>query len=271
VPRGLLDDRHGPALDLAGAPVRRRLLVASTPRTGSTLLCRMLWATGRAAAPKEYLNPVALRDWSWRRAGPLHRRLLEAIPRDGVPAWAAARARSPAFRRTHLAEVVGARTDASGLFAIKVHAHHARRWWADAGLAEAVVVRLHREDTVGQAISWARARATNRWAPHQPDRPMRDRPDPSAVDRRLAAIAADEAWWDGALADRRVLRLSYEALVDDPEAAVRAVLRALADPMWDTVVVPPPPTTRQADGRAAVWRDVWRASHGEGTDLHRRL
>lgn len=271
MPRGLLDPRHGEALDLAGAPVQRRLLIASTPRTGSTLLARMLWATGRAAAPKEYLNPTALRDWAWRRAGPVERRLLELIPRDGVAVWAAARVRSAGFRRDHLRQVLAHRTDAKGLFALKLHAHHARSWWADHPFADGVVVRLVREDVVGQAISWARARATNRWAAHQPDRPFRDRPDASAVDRRLEAIEADTRWWDDTLAGHIVLRLSCEALVADPEGTVRQVLRALDDPLWDEVIVPPPPTRKQADGRAAVWRDVWRASRGEGTDLHRRL
>lgn len=271
MPRGLLDVRHGPSHDLSGPPVRRRLVIASTPRTGSTLLCRMLWATGRAAAPKEYLNPVALRDWTWRRSGPLRRHLLEAMPRDTLPAWAAARVRSAGFRRQHFTTVQAARTDGRGLFALKVHAHHARQGWEGLWGPGDVVVRLSREDVVGQAISWARARATNRWAPHQPDRPHLDRPDAAAVDRRLEAIEADARWWEQELGARPVLALTYEALVADPEAAVRAVLHALDDPLWESVIVPPPPTRRQADGRAAVWRDVWRRSRGEGTDLHRRL
>lgn len=270
MPRGLLDPRHGPDHDLAGGPVRSRLVIASTPRTGSTLLCRLLWGTGVAAAPKEYVNPVALRDWAWRRAGPVGRAGIEAIPAEAVPGWAALRVRDAGFRAAHLAAVEAARTDRAGRFAVKVHAHHAR-WWGDVLPGAACVVRLVRDDRVGQAISWARARQTGRWAPHQPDRPARDRPSVPAIRRRLAAIEADEAWWAARLAGVAVLVVRTEDLLADPEAIVRAVLRHAGVVQADTVAVPPVPTVRQADGRTAVWRDAWRRAHGEGTDLHRRL
>ena len=63
----LLDPRNGEAFDLSPAQVPgRTYVVASTPRTGSTLLCRLLWDLGCAGAPKEYLNPMQMRDWEVR-------------------------------------------------------------------------------------------------------------------------------------------------------------------------------------------------------------
>lgn len=271
MPRGLIDPRHGPAWDLAGGELRRALVVASTPRTASTLLCRLLWATGLAGAPREYVNPVGLRDWAWRRSGPVARVALERVPVDAVPGWAAVAQRSGAFRRAHLGAVVDARTDRHGIWSTKLHAHHARVWWSELRPLDPVVVRLSREDRVGQAISWARARRTGRWSSEQRGRGWADRPDPAAVDRALARIDADERWWQAQLSGRPVLHLSTEALVADPTAAVRQVLEALGVPGAQEVVVPAPWTPPQRDGRTALWRDAWRRSRGEGSDLHRRL
>ena len=48
----LLDARNGEPFDLPPSPLRpRTYVVASLPRTGSTLLCNALWDTGRAGAP----------------------------------------------------------------------------------------------------------------------------------------------------------------------------------------------------------------------------
>src|SRR5262245_60646267 len=53
----LLNPFLDPALDLAHeGPPRLVYIVAATPRSGSTLLCRELWSTGLLGAPYEYLN-----------------------------------------------------------------------------------------------------------------------------------------------------------------------------------------------------------------------
>src|SRR5688572_4337432 len=65
----LLDPRNGPDWDLPRlAGDARTYVIASIPRSGSTLLGNALWDTHRVGAPKEYLNPMQIRDWEARLA-----------------------------------------------------------------------------------------------------------------------------------------------------------------------------------------------------------
>jgi hypothetical protein len=68
---GLIDPRNSASHDFPppGGPVRA-YVIAATQRSGSTLLCRTLWDSGIAGAPKEYLNPLQLRDWEVRFGTP---------------------------------------------------------------------------------------------------------------------------------------------------------------------------------------------------------
>ena len=54
------------AFDFVGSPPPSRFYVAcSTPRSGSTLLTRLLWRSGRMGAPHEYFKPAEtlVADW----------------------------------------------------------------------------------------------------------------------------------------------------------------------------------------------------------------
>ena len=110
----LLDPRNGPDHDLCGVP-SKTLLIASAPRTGSTLLCRLLWSTGEVGRPKEYLNPMQVRDWSVRLGGPAvrARHLPLRGPLLGLVGWGPW---SPERRRAHLTSVMRRRTAVSGWF-----------------------------------------------------------------------------------------------------------------------------------------------------------
>ena len=92
----LLDPRNGPAFDLPTPhSPRRTYVIASTPRTGSTLLARALWDTGLVGAPKEYLNPMQIRDLGGT-PGP-H---VDPAPASPGPAWSHDRARGTAAGST---------------------------------------------------------------------------------------------------------------------------------------------------------------------------
>ena len=121
----LIDPRNGAEWDLPPFEGEARTyIIASTPRTGSTLLCRSLWDTGVAAAPKEYLNPMQLRDWevrlgATRRSRFLHRFLVgPAVGFAGRYGW------GEAELSAHLARVRARRTGEDGLFGLKIHYHH---------------------------------------------------------------------------------------------------------------------------------------------------
>ena len=119
----LLDPRNGPRWDLHTTEQNRRsYVVASTPRTGSTLLCRTLWGTGLVGAPKEYLNPMQLRDWEVRLGSPWSSLRHRAL--GGMSLGLVTRGRWDHQRiAQHLDRVKQRRTASSGWFGMKLHAH----------------------------------------------------------------------------------------------------------------------------------------------------
>ena len=261
--RSLLDPRNGAAHDCAAStspgPVRR-YVIASVPRSGSTLLARLLWGTDRVGRPKEYLNPMQLRDWEVRLGRAPSRQLHGVLSGAAVGAvvgrgWSADRLVA------HL-QRVEERRSVGGWLGLKLHHHHFERYGGMGGLhgwlESARWLRIRREDRLGQAISWARALQSGRWAAWQ-EAGRKARYSREAIRRRLVAIERAEAGWDAALQGREVHALTYEALVADPVAATRGVLTWLGVPDASTVAIPPPPTRRQADAITELWRSRWRS------------
>jgi len=269
VTRGLrlADPANGADHDLPAptGPVRTYVL-ASSPRTGSTLLARWIAATGRAGDPKEYLNPMQIRDWEARLAPTFlgrwaHRALVGPLVNlAGHGRWTDARLRQ------HL-DRVRARRSCAGWFGLKLHAHHRERWFDEAGrdavawLDAARWILVERDDELAQAVSWARARRSGRWVAHQPSH-LPDVYDRAAIHGRLTAVrAARESWarfFDAHAVEP--LRIGYEALVADPAATVGAALRFLD--VSDSVALGPPPLARQADATSAAWIARYRAEAG---------
>lgn len=264
---GLIDPRNGPAWDLpefAGAP--RTYVIASTPRTGSTLLCRSLWDTGLAAAPKEYLNPMQIRDWEVRLGASAlsrsaHRLLVgPAVGLAGRVGWSEARLRA------HLERVRRHRTAADGLFGLKLHAHHFERWFLSGALSWQEVlapqrwIRIRREDRVAQAVSWARALQSGRWASHQRSLlPVIYRR--RQVERLEAEILRQEGAWSRFFDSNGIepLELSYEELVAERDVTLRRVLAFLGVAGAETAAIPEPSLAPQADATTEDWIERHRA------------
>ncbi len=257
LPHPLLDPRNGAAFDLpAPETPPRTYVIASVPRSGSTLLCRLLWDTGRVGAPKEYLNPMQLRDWEVRLGARRRDRAAAAALRGPLVGALAGRVGWDEARlRAHLTRVRDRRSS-GGWFGLKLHHHHLLRWFPDGDVTRVLGpvrwIRIRRGDRLGQAVSWARALQTGQWAHWQ--RPLLP-PVYSrwAIERRRAAIDAGEAGWDRILDREDVLEVTFEELTDAPEATLRRVLAALAVADAATMRLPPPPTRRQADGINATW------------------
>jgi len=254
---GLLDPRNGPAHDLPtpGSPPRT-YVIASTPRSGSTLLCRLLWATGRAGAPKEYLNPMQLRDWELRLGIRRRDRWAAGTLRGPLVGAAMGRLRwGPDRIAAHL-ERVRSRRSSGGWFGLKLHHHHRLRWFPDGRLPELLGtvrwIRIHRADRRRQAVSWARAEQTGQWASWQ--RPLLP-PIYSRrqIDARWADLDAAERGWDQMLEGQQSLQVCYADLVADPVGETRRVLGWLGVPDADSTPVPPPALTRQSDGLSERW------------------
>ena len=263
----VLDPRNGPDWDLPRShALPQTYVVASVPRCGSTLLCRLLWDTGLVGAPKEYLNPMQVRDWEARLAPSVLTRLRHEALRGPAVGLAGRLPWSQARLEAYLARVRDHRSAADGRFGLKVHWHHFERWFVATGYAPDVVlgpvrwVQIVREDKVAQAVSWARALQTGQWASYQ----QAWRPpgySHRAIAGRLSAIGAGEAAWAAWFAARGItpLQVTYEDLVADRQRVVRRVLAHLAVPGADRAEVPEPALARQADEVSAAWVARFRA------------
>ncbi len=265
----LLDPRNAESFDLpAPASPRRPWVLASVPRSGSTLLCRVLWDTGGVGAPKEYLNPMQLRDWEVRLGTSALSRFGYGLLRG--PAVGLARGRGWSRDRlvAHLERVRRRRSDSSGRFGLKLHYHHfeswflARQWDPEEILAPVRWIRIYRKDRLAQAVSWARALQTGRWAHHQRSlAPAFYRPN--QISRLLAEIERQEAGWDAFFAARGIepLRTSYEDVSGDLAGTVRRVLHHLEVPGAASACVAAPDLRPQADELNARWIARYRAAH----------
>jgi LPS sulfotransferase NodH len=244
-------------------------LVVATPRSGSTLVCETLRATGVAGNPLEHFE--VLRHSSQPRQP---REYFEGVDDDAVldllspldpprpdpepPAawWARIRAEG---------------TTANGVWGGKLMWNHvddlldrARELDAvpgDADLDAALralfgddlrLVYVTRPDKVAQAVSLWKAVQTQTW------RAGRGTPAAEAeyafggIDHLVRRLEEqDAAWRDWFAATGRTPHVvSFDVLAEDPAAAIGGVLRALGLPDDE---VPAPATARQGDARSAEW------------------
>jgi trehalose 2-sulfotransferase len=259
-------------------------LVCATPRSGSTLLCEMLRATGLAGCPAEHFEalrrtglPRQPREYFEGVADPAVLELLPA-PETGsastepAPAW---RERILRQGRTpngawggklmwgHVPELLGHARELDGLAGAEL-ATVVRSLLGDVRL-----VFVTRRDKVAQAVSLWRAIQTGRWRAD-----ARADPAPPAEVYRFAAIdhlagqlaAHDAAWrdWFANRAPSLPLVLDYDELVADPRATVGRVLRFAGLPAVDPGE---PPLRAQRDARS----DEWAQRYAREREERRRL
>jgi LPS sulfotransferase NodH len=219
-------------------------LVATTPRTGSTLLCEALRDTHRLGVPFEYFNPETMRRFAARigvprprpraRLAQLRRRMHHHPASRRPTSWL-----TEGSVRSYVRWLTTHRTSATGSFASKVHRDELDHLTTGAGvdvfelLRPRRVVWLRRADSTRQAISLYRARATSVW--HSTDGPV-GRPDPpfdaEGLRATIAEVEADDARWAQELASRAlpVHQITYEELVVDQEAVLAECFTFLGAP-----------------------------------------
>lgn len=260
---------------MTAARPARAYLVCATPRSGSTLLCEMLRATGVAGRPLEHFEalrhsglPRQPREYFFDRA--IDRGVLELLaplapPRAGGEPPDAWRER-----------VLRAGMTPNGAWGGKLMWGHvadllarARRLDGLAGADLATALRallgdvryvlVTREDKVAQAVSLWRALQTQRWRADGPGRPCAAVYSFPAVDHLVVQLAEQEqawrAWFARAAPTGAPLELAYEALVADPRAAVARVLRFAGLPDADPGE---PPLRVQGDAVSRAWAERYR-------------
>ncbi len=228
-----------------------RYCIASTPRSGSTLLSRTLEATGAAGVPMEYLNP------------------------SFIGGWVRLHGRKPIKIAQYLADLESRRTTSKGVFSLKLHWAQVRYLAATSKtpigeVAKTVIgaherfILINRKDKLSQAISLHIANHTKVY--HSDQQALRETKselafDAASISAHIARLFAEEAEWRAYLRTRGAacMEVFYEDLVADHTGTCRKVLDFLGLNQAD---VPPPPTTKLPTEQTAEFRRLYLQSLG---------
>jgi trehalose 2-sulfotransferase len=241
----------------------RTYFVCATPRSGSTLLCRSLAATGVAGQPAEYFErlrhsglPREPREYFEGIRDPSFLALLPET-RSGDPADADLDRALPRY--------LAAGTTPNGVFGAKLMWGYFGDLLArlgttpDGPAVERLTERfgpirwIHvtRADKVAQAVSLWRAVQTRAWSASDPPatQPVYDARGIAHLRDQLAQQdAAWRAWFAAKVIEP--LRVEYERFVAEHAATLRGVLAHLG---LEVVRIPDPPMDRQGDERSDRW------------------
>ena len=266
---------------LAGLPrPERSYLVCATPRSGSTLLCQGLAATGLAGRPEEYFEarrrtgvPRSPRGYFRDHSSPDEL----PLPDERPPGPDYSSLRDVRDYREHLAAALRNGTGPNGVFGAKLMWMHVKDFVIlartlpeldGASLAEILsalfpnlaYVSVCRHDDVRQAVSLWRAIQTQAWRvdedgaeAHTPEYHF------AAIDHLVSRMRADNEAWRSWFAEQSIvpLELAYEDISADLPGAVDAVLERIGvDPSG--VERPEPPLKRQSDELSEEWVERYR-------------
>jgi LPS sulfotransferase NodH len=226
----------------------RYYIVAATPRTGSSLLCEGLAATGIAGRPAEVFAPDFIDPWYG----------LWGLKRD-VPF------------SSYLNSAFEYGTTENGIYGMKIQWMHVAALACNVqhqGQYETVLeslfpgaafINIVRKDRCAQALSWFRACNTNEWfrTASTPQPPVV--PPSLDIDRvRFLEwhIVQQQSSWQKYFHERRIqpLVVEYERLVEDYRGQVGRVLGFLGLNDGAARIIPDPKLMRQADAVTVCWR-----------------
>ena len=260
----------------------RTLILASTPRTGSTLLCSVLEDTGLAGHAHEFLNPIIMVGGGERLPGadlrlspPLMWPILagtRALGRGRYPVrrFGYDRLIRPAAVRPYLRRQQRRTSTPNGVFAINLHWGHWRTATEEWGLTpddigpERTWVWLTRRDRLLQAISMSIAVQTDSWVATK-ESARTPEYDPDNIARWFNNVtAANQSW--ATWFDRNEITpilAPYEDVVADLAGHVHSVLDSIGIEIDE---VPVPRLERQTTSRNADWSERFLIDRPEFTE-----
>jgi LPS sulfotransferase NodH len=206
----------------AAAP-RVRYVIASTPRSGSHFLGRMLRGTGLLGDPLEYFDSGNRQEWS---------RLAAAAGEDT------------------LTYIQRRRTTPNGCFGMKLHFTQVGAALNALGPAKLFddhqFLLIRRRDVLRQAVSFSVAEHTGSWISAVPPRADATY-DFDGITRCLQEVCMQEAQWRAMLAVRckNYLEILYEDLMEDPTATVRRIAEYVGIDSGEHITGITPATSRQ--------------------------
>ena len=218
---------------------RSSIMLAATPRSGSTFLGIELWRTGRFGSPLEYLNLA---------------RRVDMLPRlgngDCIKYWR---------------EVKKVRTSSNGIFSFKafvsdLHQVSLRCMDLLSDISSDYVIYLERRDKIGQTISFAKAMQTSQWySIAKPARPAFY--DTEYLDKLYQQLRSHEESWERLFfkTDSEPLRIFYEDLIADKEETIRKIFEFCDIPFEGYAAVDLPELSIQRDEESEKWRSTYLA------------
>jgi len=164
----------------------------------------------------------------------------------------------------YLAKVVACRTSNTGIFAIKVFPWHLRAAGLDLDGLLAILpgakhlIHLSREDVDAQAISALVASQSGVWQ-HEQRMQQRLKYRPLQIKRLRSRLQQSADYWQSAFADRmcKPTAITYEALRDDTDAALRKIQSAVGVP-FSREAIGLPELPRVALSTKREWLQRWR-------------
>lgn len=251
---------------------RRSYFVCTTPRSGSTLFCEGLAATGIAGRPAEPFEalrgtdlPRQPQEYFGERLTPGIEALLPRSEQQPAPELAAA-----GTYRDYLAWAVPRGTTPNGVFGSKLMWGYfgefvqrlreldgddsppltvLERWFGDVRF-----VRVMRPDKIGQAVSLWKAIQTQAW---RAGGPARAAAEPvfhfGAIHHLIGHLSEHERRWTQLFSDAGLepLLITYDQVVGDWDGTLRRTLAHLG--VDADIALPAPALDRQADARSRDW------------------
>lgn len=220
------------------AKALRKYILCSSQRSGSTLYCRLLKATGVLGAPAEYLAVGKLRD---------------EAPEDTAEA----------LLRTAM-ERLGDHATPNGITGAKLHFHQFETFVATVPLASFggfdLWVYVDRRDVFAQAVSLARARQTGQYNSRQDAQGEAD----YSFERIAGAkrhLDRDKAGWHAYFEQHgiRPLVVAYEDIVGDPDRAVGMILAEFGETGARSVSLADVRLAVQRTDESIAWAERFRA------------
>jgi len=239
IPPGFEDAKF----DFAEATAPRQVyMVASTPRSGGTLLCRQLWASGIMGAPAEYFG--------------FYSTFLRLVARI-----------KPDTQEEYVAGVTARRTSANGVFGFKVHYDHVQ-YMVLTGLLHQFkqlrIISIVRQDLLAQAVSQARALQTGQW--NSLNRTQKAAPAYNADLIRWCVqhLGDQRRGWQSFFELHKItpIEVDYDALAADPEGITNDVIARVDPPKSPVSSVAMPNLERQRDTLNAEWLARFKAESG---------
>ncbi len=245
-------------------------VICTSPRSGSTLLCDLLAATGVAGNPGSWFHRPSLDDWA--------RGLHVSRQEDDEAAFVS--------RLFEAARELG--SGSGNLFGLRLQRHSFSFFFEtlrtlhpgassdvesfERSFGPTFYIHLYRENKVEQAVSYVRAQQSGLWhvaadgseleraAPHRDPHY-----DVAAIENQVRVFTEFDRLWSAWFAQERIepMRLSYARLADDPVAATRVLLERLGvDPGAADHIEPG--VSKMADAITEDWISRFQAEADSG-------